>query len=136
MFPLASLHHITAGLMRHLRWNGRPQVNLFRDCDFHDFRASLNAEIKKLQRERVGAKKRQAEVLTEANEELMRSKGLPPRRHHSIELARHSYLLQRTVFFCIEEWEGAPTAGRLTLSNTCNRTPRREALSSLHRRHL
>ena len=76
MFPPASLHHITAGLMRHLRWNGRPQVNLFRDCDFHDFRASLNAEMKKLQQEGVEAKKRQAEVLTEANEELMWSKGL------------------------------------------------------------
>ena len=76
VFPLASLHHITAGLMRHLRWNGRPQVNLFCDCDFHDFRASLNAEMKKLEREGVEAKKRQAEVLTEANEELMWSKGL------------------------------------------------------------
>ena len=76
VFPLASLHHITAGLMRHFRWNGRPQVDLFRDCDFHDFRASLNVEMKKLQREGVGAKKRQAEVLTEANEELMWSKGL------------------------------------------------------------
>ena len=76
VFPLASLHHITAGLMRHLRWNGRPQVDLFRDCDFHDFRASLNAEMKKLQQEGVEAKKRQAEVLTEANEELMWNKGL------------------------------------------------------------
>ena len=76
VFPLASLHHITAGLMRHLRWNGRLQVDLFRDCDFHDFRASLDTGMKRLQREGIGAKKRQAEVLTEANEELMWSKGL------------------------------------------------------------
>ena len=74
MFPLASLHHITAGLLSHLRWNGRPQVNLFRNWDFHDFRASLDTEMKKLQQKGVGAKKRQAEVLTEANEELMWSK--------------------------------------------------------------
>ena len=74
IFPPASLHHITAGLMRHLRWNGRSQVNLF--CDFHDFWASLNAEMKKLEWEGVEAKKRQAEVLTEPNEELMWSKGL------------------------------------------------------------
>ena len=32
--------------------------------------------MKKLQQEGVGAKKRQVEVLTEANEELMWSKGL------------------------------------------------------------
>ena len=38
----------------------------------------------------------------------------------------------RLFFFCIEEWEGAPTAEKLTLSNTDNRTPRREALSSLY----
>ena len=35
-------------------------------------------------------------------------------------------------FFCIEEWKGAPTAEKLTLSNTGNRTPRREALYSLY----
>ena len=58
-----------------------------------------------------------------------------PRRHHSTELARHSYLLQQTVF-CIEEWEGAPTGEKLTLLNRGNRTPRREALSLLHRRYL
>ena len=78
VFPMASLHHITAGLMRHLRWNGRPQVDLFHDCDLHDFGASLDTEMKmkRLQWKGVGAKKRQAEVLTEANEELMWSKGL------------------------------------------------------------
>ena len=29
------------------------------------------------------------------------------------------------LFFCNEEWEGAPTAEKLTLSNTGNRTLRR-----------
>ena len=76
VFPLASLHHITAGLMRHLRWNGRPQVDLFHDCDFHNFGASLDTVMKRLQQKGVGAKKRQAEKLTEANEELIWSKGL------------------------------------------------------------
>ena len=90
---------------------------------------STHAEIKRLQRKGVEAKKRQAEVLTEANKELMWSKGLLGVA--TTELARHSYLLQQTVF-CIEEWEGAPTAEKLTLSNTGNRTPRREALSSLY----
>ena len=47
VFLPASLHHFTAGLMRHF------------------------AEMKRLQQEGVRAKKRQAQVLTEANEELM-----------------------------------------------------------------
>ena len=85
--------------------------------------------MKRLQREGVGAKKRQAEVLTEANEELMWSKGLLG--DATPEFARHSCILQQTVF-CIEEWEGAPTAEKLTLSNTGNRAPRREALSLLY----
>ena len=42
-----------------------------------------------------------------------------PRRHHSTELARHSYLVQQTVF-CVEEWERALKAEKLTLSNRGN----------------
>ena len=103
VFPPASLHHITAGLMRHLRWNGRSQVNLFRDCVFFcDFRASLNAETSR------SAHRSQRGAVVEQRS---------PRRCHSTELARHTCILQRTVFFCIE-WEGAPTAEKLTLSNT------------------
>ena len=97
VFPPASLHHSTAGLMRHLGWNGRSQVNLFRDCDLHDFRTLLYAEMKRLQREVVGAKKRQAKVLTEANEELMWSEGLLG--DTTPELARHSYLSTTDCFF-------------------------------------
>ena len=89
--------------------------------------------MKRLQREGVGAKKRQAEVLTEANEELMWSKGL-------LEDTTPQSLLDTVVFynglflFCIEERKEALTAEKLTLSNTGNRTPRREALSSLHKK--
>ena len=134
MFPPASLHHITAGLIRHLKWNGRPQVDLFHDCDFHDFRASLNTEMKRLQQKGLGAKKRQAEVLTEANEDLMWNKGLLGEAIPQSLL--DTVVFYNGLFFCIEEWEEAPTAEKLTLSNTGNRMPRREALSSLHRRHL
>ena len=133
VFPPASLHHITAGLIRHLKWNGRSQVNLFHDCDFHDLRASLNAEIKKLEWEGVEAKKRQAEVLTEANEDLMWSKGL-------LGDATTQSLVDTVIFYnglyfalrCGKEHQQL----RSSRCQRGNRMPRREALSLLHRRHL
>ena len=71
-----TLHHITAGVMRHLRWNGRPDIDFFRDSQYGDFRQSLDAEMKRLQSLGIGSKKKQAEVLTEADEDLLWAKGL------------------------------------------------------------
>ena len=71
-----TLHHITAGVMRHLRWNGRPDIDFFRDSQYSDFRQSLDAEMKRLQSLGIGSKKKQAEVLTEADEDLLWAKGL------------------------------------------------------------
>ena len=72
---LPTLHHIIAGLMRHLRWNGHP-VDLFRDTAFHDFQATLDAEMKCIQSLGIGVQKRQAEIITEEEEEIMWQKGL------------------------------------------------------------
>jgi len=73
-FPPSSLHHICCGLMRYLRLNGQPSIDFFSDSDFVDFKASLDAEMKRLQSEGIGSSKRQAEVLTQ--EELLWQKGL------------------------------------------------------------
>ena len=75
-FPPRSLHHICCGLMRYLRWNGQPSIDFFCDSDFADFKASLDAEMKRLQSEGTGSKTQQAEVLTEAEEELLWQRGL------------------------------------------------------------
>ena len=58
-YPPNTLHHITAGLMRNLRWSGRAQIDIFKDatCTFVKFRSLLDAEMKRLQSERKGAKK-------------------------------------------------------------------------------
>ena len=66
-----TLHHITAGLMRHIRWNGKPHVDLFKDAKFADFRATLDAEMKRLQSLGIGSKKKRAEILTEEEEEIL-----------------------------------------------------------------
>ena len=75
-FPPSSLYHICCGLMRHLRWNGQPSIDFFSDGDFADFKASLDAEMKRLQSKGLGSKKRQAEVLSESEEELLWQKKL------------------------------------------------------------
>ena len=62
--------------MRHLRWTGKPHIDIFRDEEFAEFRASLDAEMKRLQSQGIGSKKRQAEILTEDEEESLWQKGL------------------------------------------------------------
>ena len=55
-----SLHHIVCGLMRHLHWNGHPDIDFISDHDFADFKNSLDAEMKRLQSKGLRSKKRQA----------------------------------------------------------------------------
>ena len=62
--------------MRFLRANNCPSIDIFKDSDFTEFRATLDAEMKRLQALGVGSKKRQAEPLTEEEEEVLWQKGL------------------------------------------------------------
>ncbi len=66
VYPPNTLHHIWCGLMRHMRWTGKPYFDLFEDEGFTDVRTSLNAEMKTLQGQGIGSKTRQAVVLTES----------------------------------------------------------------------
>ena len=61
----------TTGIMRHLRLN----VDFFTDLDFRMFKSSLDAEMKRLQRQGLGSKKRQAESLAMEEEELLWENG-------------------------------------------------------------
>ena len=71
-----TLHHLCCGIMRFLRWNGWPSVDFFADIEFIDFRATLDAEMKRLQVKGIGSKKKQAEPLTEQEEEILWEKGM------------------------------------------------------------
>ena len=62
--------------MRHLRWNGKPDIDFFCSSDFSDFRASLDAEMKRLQDKGIGSKRKQAQILTVENKETLWSKDL------------------------------------------------------------
>lgn len=45
-FTPNSLHHICCGLMRHLRWNGKPKLDIFTDGTFSAFKQTLDSEMK------------------------------------------------------------------------------------------
>ena len=64
-YPPNTLHHICCGLLCRLKENGRPEIDIFKDTNFADFRATLDGEIKWLQSLGLGTKKRQAEPLAE-----------------------------------------------------------------------
>lgn len=70
-YPPNTVHHICCGLMRYLRWNGQPTIDFLSDSAFTSFKASLDAEMKRLQAKGAGSKIKQAEVLTEEEEELL-----------------------------------------------------------------
>ena len=62
--------------MRHVRCTGQPGLDFFKDPEFVDFRKSLDAEMKRLQQLGVGSTRKQAETLTEAEEDSLWEKGL------------------------------------------------------------
>ena len=75
-FPPDSLHHIVSGIQRFLRWNGKPEIDIYKDPGFADFRICLDSEMKRLQRAGLGSKKKKAKPLTAEEEELLWTKGL------------------------------------------------------------
>ena len=76
-YPPNTLHHVVAGIMRHMRHNcGRPELDFFKDPSFSEFRASLDAEMKRLQSAGIGSVKKQAEPLMIEEEELLWQKKL------------------------------------------------------------
>ena len=75
-YPPNTLYHFCCGIMRFLRWNGLPSINFFTDAAFAEFRCTLDGEMKRLQAQGVGSKKKQAEPLTVEEEELLWKKGM------------------------------------------------------------
>ena len=75
-YPPDSLYHVICGIMRFIRQNGRPEIDFFKEQAYAEFRATLDAEMKRLKQAGTGSRKRQAEPLTEEEEELLWKKGI------------------------------------------------------------
>ena len=76
MFVPNTLHHICCGIMRYLRINGMPTIDIFKDPGFSQFRMVLDAEMKRLQSAGIGAVHRKAEPITFEEEEILWQKGV------------------------------------------------------------
>ena len=94
-----TLHHICCGILRHLRESGRPDIDIFKDSSFADFRATLDGEMKRLQSLGIGAKKRQAEPLTEEEEERLWQTG--QLGQHSPQALLDTMLFMHGVYFAL-----------------------------------
>ena len=71
-YPPNTLHHIVSGIMRYIRNEcGHPEIDLFKDPEFGDFRSSMDAEMKRLQSAGLGSERKQAEPLTLEEEEML-----------------------------------------------------------------
>lgn len=71
VFVPNTLYHICCGIMRYLRTNGMPQIDIFKDSGFSQFRRILDAEMKRLQSAGIGNVHRKAEPITFEEEEIL-----------------------------------------------------------------
>ena len=49
MFLPSSLHHVCCGIMKYVRINGMPEIDIFKDKGFLQFRKVLDSGMKHLQ---------------------------------------------------------------------------------------
>lgn len=75
-FPPNSLHHLCCGILRHLRACGSATIDFFKDPELNNFRRTLDSEMKRLQSSGLGSIHRQAEPISEEEENILWEKGL------------------------------------------------------------
>lgn len=75
-YPQNSLYLLCTGLQRYLRETGAPELKIFESPDFKLFQDSLDAEMKRLTAKGLGCEIKQAEPITEDEEQLMWTKGV------------------------------------------------------------
>ena len=77
-YPAESLYQLVAGVQRHLRENGRPDLGILdpNNLDFFQTRQVLDARMKQLTSAGVGAVKKQAQPLTPAQEDFLWEQGI------------------------------------------------------------
>jgi len=63
--------------MRFIWQNGKPEIDFLKEAAYAEFRATLDAELKRLKQVGNGSHKRKVEPLTHEEEELLWVKGYP-----------------------------------------------------------
>ena len=71
-FQSTALYHIIAGLMRHVHFNDKPKIDLFKDSSFAELRMTIDAEMRRLKAFRESFKQKQAVPISVEEEEQLR----------------------------------------------------------------
>ena len=69
-YPPNSLLHLCSGIVRYLHSNGHPSLDVYKDPLFAEFQMTLDAETKRLQSKGLGSNCKQAEPISEEEEDL------------------------------------------------------------------
>ncbi|XP_065902920.1 zinc finger MYM-type protein 2-like [Dysidea avara] len=94
-----TLYHICCGIMRYLRTNGMPHINIFKDPGFSQFQMVLDAEMKRLQSAGIGTVHRKAEPITCDEEEILWQKGILG--DHTAEALLNTMVYMNGVYFSL-----------------------------------
>ena len=73
-YPPDTLYSVCTGLLRYIR-ETRPEINIFKDPAFSGFQRTLDGEMKRLRSLGLGVKRKQAEPITVAEENLLWERG-------------------------------------------------------------
>ena len=90
-------------LLRYLRINGRPALNFFEDPNFKHFQDSIDAEMKRLTGQGVGANVEQAQAFSEVDEDKLWISKLLGDHTASFLLNTMVFLIGKTLHFEVVE---------------------------------
>lgn len=75
MYPPNTLHQLVCGILRYAR-ELKPDLDFFKDREFAGFRLTLDAEMKNLRAQGLGTSPKQAEPITETEQECLWAKNV------------------------------------------------------------
>ena len=101
-YPPNTLYQLCCALLRYLRNNGRPALNFFEDPNFKHFQDSIDAEMKRLTGQGVGANVKQAQAFSEADEDKLWTSKLLGDHTASVLLNTMVFLIGKNL--CTLKW--------------------------------
>lgn len=122
-YPPATLYQLCCGLLRYLRNNGQPAINIFEDSCFKHFQDSIDAEMKRLTGLGVGANVKQAAPFTEDQEEKLWKLNLLGDHSPSVLLNTMVFVIGRNFALRSGEEHRSLKFSQLTVEPACDNEP-------------
>jgi hypothetical protein len=122
-YPPNTLYQLCCALLRYLRNNGRPALNFFEDPNFKHFQDSIDAEMKRLTGQGVGANVKQAQALSEADEDKLWTSKLLGDHTASVLLSTMVFLIGKNFALRSGREHRLLKFSQLTLEPACGKEP-------------